>query len=163
MSTKRKLVLGAVLVVAAVFVSVAAADHGGDGHHGDHRQGAFLQQRLVGSVLSDAPIHGVTRGGLPWVGRGTATLSRHGRFEVRIRGLVIPGMGDPGPVTSLTFSLYCAPDSSGPVFTTSSTPLSRAGNARLREHVSVPQRCLGPVLLAHPNGISGAYIAATGF
>jgi hypothetical protein len=163
MSTKRKLVLGVGLLLAAVFVSVAAADHGGDRRGGEHRHGAFLQQRLVGSVLSDPQIHGATRGGLPWVGGGTATLSRHGRFEVRIRGLVIPGMGDPGPVTSLTFSLYCAPDSSGPAFTTSSTPLSRAGNARLREHVSVPQRCLAPVVLAHPNGIASAYIAATGF
>jgi hypothetical protein len=168
MSRKSKLVAAAVFVVAAVFVSVAAADHGRDRDHGrdhgkSHRHGQLLEQRLVGSVLTDPQIHGVTRGGLPWVGGGTAELGRHGRFEVRIRGLVIPGMGNPGPVTSLTFSLYCAPDSSGPVFTTSSTPLSPAGNAHLRQHVTVPSRCLAPVVLAHPNGGGTMYIAATGF
>jgi hypothetical protein len=75
-----------------------------------------LRTQLVGSIHSDPPIHGVTRGGAPWVGTGTATLDRHGRFKVRIRGLVIPTLGNPGPVTSLKFSLFCAPDSSDPVF-----------------------------------------------
>jgi hypothetical protein len=166
MRLSKKSVFATALAAAAVFASVAAADHGGGGdgdHHGKGNRHVLLQQKLVGSILSDPPIHGVTRGGLPWVGGGTATLSRHGRFEVRIRGLVIPSMGNPGPVTSLTFSLYCAPDSSGAAFTTSSTPLSSEGNARLREHVTVPQRCLAPVVLAHPNGIAGAYIAASGF
>ena len=47
--------------------------------------------------------------------RGTSTLDRHGRFEVRIRGLVIAGTNNPGPVTTITVSLYCAPDSSAAV------------------------------------------------
>jgi hypothetical protein len=163
-STKKWLVAG-VLVATAVFATAAAADHGhGDnGKGGSHRHGKLLETKLVGSILSDPPIHGVTRGGLPWVGTGTASLDRRGRFEVRIRGLVIPSMGNPGPVTSLTFSLYCAPDSSGAAFTTGSAQLSSKGNARLREHVTVPQRCLAPVVLAHPNGGATAYIAASGF
>jgi hypothetical protein len=164
MSLTKKVVLAAVLVAAAVFVAAAAADHGGRSHgHGSHEHGKVLRTQLVGSILSDPPIHGVTRGGLPWVGGGNAKLDRKGRFEVRIRGLVIPTLGNPGPVTSLKFSLFCAPDSSGPAFTTDSTPLSAKGNARLRERVTVPQRCLAPVVLAHPNGSLGAYIAASGF
>jgi hypothetical protein len=161
MSLTKKFVLAAVLVVAAVFVAAAAADHGGKGEGEGH--GKLIRQHLVGSILSDPPIHGVTRGGVPWEGTGTASLDRHGRFKVRIRGLVIPGVGTPGPVTSLKFSLFCAPDSSGPVFTTGSTPLSVRGNARLRQHVMVPQRCLAPAVLAHPNGNAAAYIAASGF
>jgi hypothetical protein len=164
MSLTKKVVLAAVLVAAAVFVAAAAADHGGRSHgHGSHEHGKVLRMQLVGSILSDPPIHGVTRGAVPWVGTGTATLDRHGRFKVRIRGLVIPTLGNPGPVTSLKFSLFCAPDSSGPVFTTDSTPLSSRGNARLKQHVTVPQRCLAPVVLAHPNGNLAAYIAASGF
>ena len=157
--TKRS-VLAAVLVAAVVFVAAAAADHGGRGrgHHGP-----LLEQRLIGSILSDPPIHGVTRGGLPWDGTGTATLERRGRFEVRIRGLVITGTNNPGPVTTVTVSLYCAPDSSAAVFTTTPTPLSSDGDARIREHVAVPSRCVAPVVLVHPNGIAGAYIMATGF
>jgi hypothetical protein len=159
MSSMKKVFLAAILAAATVFAAAAAADHGGR----SHGHGKLLRAHLVGSILSDSPIHGVTRGGAPWDGTGTATLDRHGRFKVRIRGLVIPSLGNPGPVTSLKFSLFCAPDSSGPVFTTDSTLLSAHGNARLRQHVTVPQRCLAPVVLAHPNGNAAVYIAASGF
>jgi hypothetical protein len=157
--TKRS-VLAAVLVAAVVFVAAAAADHGGRGrgHHGP-----LLEQRLIGSILSDQPIHGATRGSVPWVGKGTATLDRRGRFEVRIRGLVIAGTNNPGPVTTVTVSLYCAPDSSAAVFTTTPVSLSSHGDARIRQHVTVPSRCLAPVVLVHPNGAAAAYIMATGF
>ena len=160
MSLTKRSVLAAVLVAAVVFVAAAAADHGGRGR--DHH-GPLLQQRLIGSILSDPPIHGVTRGGVPWVGIGRATLKRHGRFEVRIRGLLVAGTNNTGPVTTVTASLYCAPDSSAAVFTTTSEPLSSRGDARIRQHVTVPARCLAPVVLVHPNGGAGAYIMATGF
>ena len=158
--TKRS-VLAAVLVAAVVFVAAAAADHGGEGR--GHHHGPLLQQSLIGSILSDPPIHNVTRGSVPWVGRGTATLERRGRLEVRIRGLVIAGTNDAGPVKTVTVSLYCAPDSSAAVFTTTPVPLSSHGDARIRQHVTVPSRCLAPVVLVHPNGSAGAYIMATGF
>jgi hypothetical protein len=160
MSLTKRSVLAAVLVAAVVFVAAAAADHGGRGR--DHH-GPLLQQRLIGSILSDPPIHGVTRGGVPWVGTGRATLKRHGRFEVRIRGLLVAGTNNTGPVTTVTASLYCAPDSSAAVFTTTAEPLSSHGDARIRQHVTVPSRCLAPVVLVHPNGGAGAYIMATGF
>jgi hypothetical protein len=168
MSFTKKAILAAVLVAAAVFATAAAADHGGRGHHGrDHGHGhgkTVLRQHLVGSILSDQNIHGVVRGGLPWQGGGDATLSRKGRFEARIRGLIIPSLGNAGPVTSITISLYCSPDSdTAAAFTTQSVALSQQGNARVRQHVTVPSRCLAPVLLVHPNGGAGAYIAATGF
>jgi hypothetical protein len=165
MTFAKKSFLAAVLVAAAVFVAAAAADHGGDGgrHHG-HGHKTLLRQHLVGSILSDGPIHGVVRGGLPWQGGGDAKLDRRGRFEARIRGLIIPSLGNAGPVTSITISLYCSPDSNpAAAFTTQSVPLSQSGNARVRQHVSVPSRCLTPVLLVHPNGAAGAFIAATGF
>ena len=157
--TKRS-VLAALLVAAAVFVTAAAADHGDRGR--DHH-GPLLQQRLIGSILSDQSIHGATRGGLPWEGTGTATLERRGRFEVRIRGLVIAGTNNPGPVTTVTVSLYCAPDASAAAFTTTPAPLSSHGDARIRQHVTAPSRCLAPIVLVHPNGGSSAYIMATGF
>ena len=90
-------------------------------------------------------------------------MKRRGRFEVRIRGLVITGTNNAGPVTTVTVSLYCAPDSSAAVFTTTPEPLSSDGDARIRQNVTVPSRCLAPVVLVHPNGSAGAYIMATGF
>ena len=159
----KKSFLAVVLVAAAVFVAAAAADHG-RGHDHGHGNKTLLRQHLVGSILSDGPIHGVVRGGLPWQGGGDAKLNKRGRFEARIRGLIIPSLGNAGPVTSITISLYCSPDSnSAAAFTTQSVPLSQNGNARVRQHVTVPSRCLAPVLLVHPNGGAGAYIAATGF
>jgi hypothetical protein len=162
MSLTKKSVLAAILVAAAVFASVAAADHGGRGEHRDGHH-TLLQQRLVGSILSDPPIHGVARGGVPWEGTGTATLERRGRFEFRIRNLVIQGTGNAGPVTTIKVSLFCAPDASGPAFTTGSEPLSHDGDAEFKQHATVPARCLAPVVLVHPNGNPAAYIAATGF
>jgi hypothetical protein len=167
MSFTKKAFLAAVFVAAVVFVAAAAADHGGDrgrGEHHGHHQRAMLQQHLVGSLVSDPTIHGVAPGGLPWQGGGDASLGKKGRFEARIRGLVIPSMGNPGPVTTITISLYCAPDSSATAaFTTDPVPLSSRGNAFVRQHVTAPARCLAPVLLVHPNGGAAAYIAATGF
>jgi len=159
----KKSFLAVVLVAAAVFAATAAADHG-RGHHDGHGNKTLLRQHLVGSILSDGPIHGVVRGGLPWQGGGDAKLNKRGRFEARIRGLIIPSLGNAGPVTSITISLYCSPDSTtAAAFTTQPVPLSQNGNARVRQHVTVPSRCLAPVLLVHPNGGAGAFIAATGF
>lgn len=164
MSFTKKSFLAAVLVAAVVFVAAAAADHGGDRGRGHGHGKTVLRQHLVGSILSDQNIHGVVRGGLPWQGGGDAKLSRKGRFEARIRGLIIPSLGTAGPVTSITISLYCSPESNpAAAFTTTPVPLSQKGNARVRQHVTVPSRCLAPVLLVHPNGAAGAYIAATGF
>jgi hypothetical protein len=161
----KKLLATGVALAAAVFVAAAAADHGrgGDGdHHGGGR--TMLQTQLVGSTLSDLPIHNVMRGGVPWDGGGSATLRRHGRFELRVRNLVVSGTGNADGVTSITASLYCAPDSDATAaFTTQSVPLSPDGDARIRQHVTVPARCLDPVVLVHPNGMDSRYIAASGF
>ena len=160
MALSKKSFLALAVVLAAVFAAAAAAGR----HGGSHQHGKLLRATLVGSILSDPPIHGVTRGGVPWEGNGRASLDRKGRFAFRIRNLVIAGTGNAGAVTSIRVSLFCAPDSdTAPAFTTESTPLSADGDARLRQEVTVPTRCLAPLLLVHPNGNLTRYIAATGF
>lgn len=166
--SSKKLLVATVLVASTVFVAAAAADHGGrrddHGRHDHHNGRALLRAHLDGSNPSDPAIHGVLAGNVPWDGGANARLDRRGRFELRVRGLVITGQGDPGPVTSVSASLFCAPDSNATAaFTTSSVPLSAHGNARIREHVTVPDRCLAPVVLVHPNGTTARYIAASGF
>jgi hypothetical protein len=158
LSKKSFLVL--VFIATAAYATAAAADR----HGGSHQHGRLLRASLVGSILSDPPIHGVTRGGVPWEGNGRASLDRKGRFAFRIRNLVIAGTGSAGGVTSIRVSLFCAPDSDmTPAFTTESTRLSADGDARLRQEVTLPARCLTPVLLVHPNGNLARYIAASGF
>jgi hypothetical protein len=160
MKPRKRWMVAVIALLGAGTAGVAFADHGGDGRD----NGKLLRAGLVGSILSDPPIHGVTRGGVPWDGGGRASLGKKGRFEARIRGLIVTGTGNADGVTSIRISLFCAPDSdTAPVFTTAAVPLSPKGNARVRQHVTVPSRCLAPVLLVHPNGNLARYIAASGF
>ena len=47
--------------------------------------------------------------------------------------------------------------------TTDPVALSSEGDARIAQRVSLPAKCLGAIVLVHPNGNDGAYIAASGF
>jgi hypothetical protein len=135
----------------------------GDGGHGKHGGQTVFQATLAPSVLSDPPIHGVARGGVPWqLDRGGVRLRKNGRLSVGIRGLVIPGNGTPGPVTTVSASLYCGADTTAAAMT-AAVPISRDGNARIDQRISLPSKCLGPVVLVNPNGNAAAYIAASGF
>jgi len=66
-------------------------------------------------------------------------------------------------VTTVSASLYCAPDSSAAVATTTTVPISVSGNATIADTIAVPATCLAPIVLVHPNGGATAYIAATGW
>jgi len=137
---------------------------GNQGNHGRHNGQTLLNSTLAPTVLSDLPIHGVTRGGAPWVlNRGQVRLRHDGRIRLNVRGLIIPTLGNAGPVTSISASLYCGADATGAVATTASAPLSQQGNGTIRDRITLPAKCLAPIILVHPNGIDAAYIAATGF
>jgi hypothetical protein len=139
----------------------------GDSDHGRHRGQTLFRATLAPSVPSDPVLHGVAPGGLPWVlDSGQARLRHDGRLSVRVRGLVLPGPpgnGTPGPITTVNASLYCGADTTAAAATTATVPLSSAGDARIDERVTLPAKCLAPVVLVHPNGGATAYIAASGF
>jgi hypothetical protein len=166
------LTAGAVAVYAGVAAGHDGHGHGGSGRGGDHgRHGGatVLEQSLAPSVPTDPTFHGVAPGAAPWViDRGRVRLKARGRLELRLRGLVIPvapGNGTPGPVTTVSASLYCGPDSDTTAAdTTQAVPISRSGDARIRDDAfSVPATCLAPVILVHPNGDPTHYIAADGW
>jgi hypothetical protein len=167
--SKKSLVAVIALVAAAsalVFALAANADHGRRGGDDDHGvRGKLFVTRLVGSVLADPAIHGVTRGGVPWdLKRGEARLNRNGEFRLKVRRLVVAGTNSARPVLTISASLFCAPDSNpDPAFTTGEVPISERGDARIRQRVTVPARCLAPVVLVHPNGGVARYIAASGW
>jgi hypothetical protein len=167
MWVSKRTVLGtAVAAVAAVSLALAVSafgDRGGD-DHGTTR----LSSTLAPSVPTDPAFHGVAPGGAPWVLRsGEVQIKRH-RLELRVRGLVIPtapGNGTPGPVNTVSASLYCGADSStAAADTTDQVPISRRGDARIRDRsFDVPDSCLAPVVLVHPNGDATHYIAVDGW
>jgi hypothetical protein len=172
----RLLVAAGVMAAAvAVYAGVAVGHdsggkHGGKGdRHGRHLGNAVLQSSLAPSQPTDPTFHGVAPGGLPWVlDRGKVRLKKKGQLDLRVRGLVIPvapGNGTPGPVTSVSASLYCGADSDTTAAdTTAAVPLSTSGNARIRDKsFTVPATCLAPVILVHPNGDLTLYIAVDGW
>ena len=118
---------------------------------------------------TDPTFHGVAPGGAPWVLKsGTVELSKRGRLELRVRGLVIPtapGNGTPGPVKTVSASLFCGADAdTAPADTTHQVPIDSRGNARIRDRsFDVPDTCLAPVILVHPNGDATHYIALEGW
>lgn len=171
------LVALATVAAAALVAAVASADDGG--RKGDDDQGKngrgddaakIFSVALVGSQLVDPAIHGVTRGGAPWVlKRGRVQLDADGHIKIQLRGLVIPiahgtfPANTALPVTTVSASLFCAPDSTGPAATTKSVSISADGNAGITDKLGLPATCLAPTVLIHPNGGLGAYIALPGW
>ena len=159
--------LAASALVGSATTAVSALGDQGQGHRrGEHGGRTLLDTSLAPSVPTDPMLLGSSAGSVPWVLRvGEATLRSNGRLDVDIRGLVIPTgqvAGTTGPVTTVDASLYCG-DSSTPVGTSASVPISTHGNARISARFMLPALCQVPALLIHPNGAASAYIATSGF
>lgn len=174
--SKRTLVTGVAAAIGAMLMAFAAGAFGAPGasrrsglHHHPKRTGApLIDESLAPSqpLPTDPVIHGVSPGGLPWVlEQGDVRLKRDGKLDLRVKGLVIPSMGTPGPVTTISASLYCGADSNHMAAdTTQEVPISRTGDARIHDRsFSVPNTCLAPVILVHPNGGATIYIALDGW
>jgi hypothetical protein len=157
----------AALSTALAFGALSAlgSDHG---EHGKGHDGQLIRESLAPSMPTDPAFHGVTPGGAPWLLKeGSAQLSGH-RLDLRVRGLVIPnppGDGTPGPVNTISASLYCGADmNTMAAATTGQAPINRNGDARIRDDsFAVPSTCLAPVILVNPNGIAATYIALDGW
>lgn len=146
----------AAVLAAATVQSSAAADSGDDVHDGD--RGLFFRSSLAGSLPTDPVLFGVAPGGAPWViDEGSVRLDDRGRLRVEVEGLVIPGAGNPVP--ELAASLVC---NGAVVATTATVPYDAAGDARIRAEVDVPDRCIAPVVLLNPAGITTVYIGVSG-
>jgi hypothetical protein len=168
--SKRALpsVLAAALTVLALAVGAAAkSDHGK--RHGRHHSSPVLKASLAPSLPADPAFHGVAAGGAPWVlKRGAVEIKKSDRIDLSVKGLVIPnppGDGTPGPVNTISASLYCGADSDATAAdTTASTPIDTRGNARIKDRsFATPDTCLAPVILVHPNGDNAHYIAVEGW
>jgi hypothetical protein len=158
--SKRVLLAAAIVSAAAMSLMGAVGAFGdrGSGHHGGGHQGSTLvEEMLAPSVPTDPTFHGVAPGAAPWVLKRGALELKRSRLELEVRGLVIPnppGDGTPGPVTTISASLYCGADSDTTAAdTTPQVPITRRGNARIRDRsFTVPATCLAPLILVHPNG-----------
>jgi hypothetical protein len=161
--------VAALAALTAALVMGALSAFGNDGGKGREHGGSLIRESLAPSVPTDATFHGVAPGSLPWVlDRGQVRLSSDGELDLRVEGLVIPvapANGTPGPVTTISASLYCGADSdTAAADTTGQVPISRAGDARIEDDsFNVPATCLSPVILVHPNGLMNLYISLDGW
>jgi hypothetical protein len=163
--SKRVLVVALVALAAAVSMALSVGALGARGGHPRHTD--LLDASLAPAQPTDPALHGVSPGAVPWVlRRGDVEVDRR-TLELRVRGLVIPvapGNGTPGPVTTISASLYCGADANVTAAdTTGQVPISRRGDARIRDRsFAIPATCLAPVVLVHPNGDATHYIAVDG-
>ncbi|WP_330476516.1 hypothetical protein [Terrabacter sp. C0L_2] len=149
----------AFLAGAVIGVSALAATSSASADSGGVPRSDILRAPLQGSQLSDPPLFGLVRGGAPWViSEGTARLRADGDLQVEVEGLIIPTRGD-NPLATLSATVVC---NGKDVMMTAPVPFSAAGDARIETRVSLPTRCLAPVVLLNPLSNAGAYIAATG-
>ena len=84
--------------------------------------------------------------------------------------MILPNLGNPGPVTSVSASLVCGGSGGIVVATTDPVPLSDDGNAEIEARIKLPDTCFGPIVLVRAAGFNsnplpqaGPWIAATGF
>ena len=166
--------IAALSMMLAVGALGAGTKHPGKTKHGNKHQGKrhgapLIKESLAPSQPTDPSFHGVDPGGAPWVlKRGEVRVKSNGKLNLRVKGLVIPGApgnGTPGPVTTISASLYCGADSNTTAADTSQqVPISRKGGARIHDtSFTVPSTCIAPVILVHPNGDTTLYIAVDGW
>jgi hypothetical protein len=157
--------VAALMLSVAVGASASGTSSSGSGS-GDE---SLLDQTLAPSMPDDASFHGVNPGGVPWVlDRGEVRLSSDDELDLRVEGLVIPrpaGDGTAGGVKTITTSLFCGADTETEAAETSrQVRLTSDGDARIRDReFEVPDTCLSPVILVHPNANPAAYIAVNGW
>jgi hypothetical protein len=118
---------------------------------------------FLSPILGSNPgvtIAGVKSGGAPWVvNHGFAVLNDDGRLRADVRGLILPNLGTPGPVTAVAASVVCG----DAVATTSdSVALSVDGNAEIHAKLQVPSPCLGTIVLIRATAFNGTPLPAPG-
>jgi hypothetical protein len=149
--------LSAVLVAGFVAGALADEDNGG------------VLATLIGSAPGQM-VGGVASGGAPWtVSRAHVTLTGSGHLNLQVRGLILPSMGNAGPVSQVSASLVCGGSGGMVVATTGAVPLSTSGDAHIHEKLPLPTSCLAPVILVRAAVVNGAtpaqppFIAISGF
>src|SRR5262249_33322521 len=112
--SKRAVVMVLAVAIGALAMAFAAGAIGkpgkghpqGPDHQGKHTGAPLIKESLAPSHVGDPMFHGVSPGGAPWALRaGNVRLKRDGKFNLRVKGLVIPAMGTPGPVATISASL----------------------------------------------------------
>ena len=164
--TKRALFL-----VMAVFLAIGSVVFFLQSNSGEAEATGsnLLESHVVGlpvGLKAPSSLRGVTGAPFPWhTSHGEVKLSFGGRLELEVEGhLISEGgpTGTTGPVTQVFASLTC--EGAGVVDSTADVPLSPAGDAKIDETITLPDTCVGPIVLLRAGGaLPGLWNAASGF
>jgi hypothetical protein len=161
----RNGVLAALIATGTIAGTTAMSN----GHVNDASNHHVFKQNIVGLPADQKiAIDGIPAAGAPWADAKSSavSISARGELKLEVKGLLITGTGGPadgtvGPVKQIVATLACANGSSA---TTAPVPFSTNGDARIRDHITIPANCLAPVVLVRIFGVAPAnpWIAATG-
>ncbi len=153
---------------------------------GSASAGVF-ESRIVGKQVATQEIAGISPDvAQPWVvASGEVRIEANGRLKAEMSGLLLtfgPSAGTVGPVVTVFASLVCQKIVAGVptnevVASTADVPLSAAGDALIRDTITLPAVCVAPIVLIRINlvdfgggpfpisnlGIPEPWIAASGF
>lgn len=138
----------------------------------DNRHGKLVRSDMVACLHDGTVIGGVNQCGKIWkLAKGEASLSANGHLKVRVNGLVLndPSTGvfngTPDGVTGLVAAVICGGSGGTIAAQTAGVPLSQAGDAKISASITLPARCVAPVIVVREifDGAVGGWLAATGF
>lgn len=149
-----------VIAALAVLALLTAAGASARNFDDDDGGGDVLRAALLASAAGDPAINGVSPAGDWRLRRGSVRIERDGELRVDLSRLVLRATGRNNSVDSVRAALYCSGTRAD---VTRTARLSRRGDARIRDDVNAPRRCLAPTVLVQPGGNDGVFVAATGF
>jgi hypothetical protein len=133
---------------------------------------AELEAKLTACPSNNTAIGDVASCGKIWkLKSGKVTLGKNGKLKVEVKGLVLNDVtvgeynGTPDGVDAVAAAVIChGPSGAAVAAQTDPVPLAQNGNAKISATVSLPNGCIGPVVVLRERyeGKIGGWLAATG-
>lgn len=120
----------------------------------------------LSSFSPPTPLRNLNGAPGPWsIEKVSGRLRRDGRFALRVRGLIIPALGQ-NPIPSFRAVVSCRSiDETGNAtiinVATNEVPATTTGNANFNQVLSLPDPCVAPIVFVTSPGL--IWLAATGF
>ena len=132
---------------------------------------AEFEAPLVACLSNGTAIGGVNSCGKIWKLKSGKAELKKGKLEVEVKGLVLNDAsvgqynGSPDGVDAVAAAVIChGPSGASVVAQLDPVPLSKEGNAKAEGKVSLPNGCVGPVVVLRERyeGNIGGWLAGTG-
>ena len=130
-----------------------------------------FESPLVACLSNGTAIGGVNSCGKIWKLKSGKAELKKGKLEVEVKGLVLNDAsvgqynGSPDGVDAVAAAVIChGPSGASVVAQLDPVPLSKEGNAKAEGKVSLPNGCVGPVVVLRERyeGKIGGWLAGTG-